>query len=389
MHIALVTTYPPSQGTLNEYGLHFANALANNSKVSNLSIVADIYKTSSNPETDNTNNQLNNIYRVWKFNSLTNAWKINKMLNMLEPDAVIFNIQFATFGDKRIPGALGLLAPWLSSRKRTTVTLLHNIVETVDLKVAGFGSNPLMNAITMIAGRFFTTMILRSNLVALTMPRYVKIIQEKYGAKNVVHIPHGSFPAPNEIKPLPDQPTVMTFGKFGTYKKVEVLLEAHARLLEHNKNIQLVIAGRDSPNAQGYLAKAQENYKHLPNVTFTGYVPEEKVAEVFENSTVVVFPYEITTGSSGVLHQTGQYARAAVMPKIGDLADLVEEEGYQASFFEPNNVESLTAAIWNLLSNTEKARDLGLVNHKAAIGLTIDEVANRYIQKIQILQEQQ
>ena len=294
------------------------------------------------------------MQRVWAFNSFTSAQKITKALNKLKPDAVIFNIQFASFGDKRIPGALGLLSPWLSSRKYPTITLLHNIFEIVDLKSAGFNSNPLMNAITRAAGWVFTKMILKSDLVALTMPRYIEIVQKKYGAQNVFHAPHGSFDAPKEIKPLPEKPTVMTFGKFGTYKKVEVLLEAHARLLERNPNIHLVIAGRDSPNAKGYLAKAQENYKHLPNVTFTGYVPEEKVAEVFENSTVIVFPYESTTGSSGVLHQAGQYARAAVMPQISDLAGLVEEEGYQANFFEPNDVESLTVALWDLLDNPAK-----------------------------------
>jgi glycosyltransferase involved in cell wall biosynthesis len=187
---------------------------------------------------------------------------------------------------------------------------------------------------------------------------------------------------------LPRMPTVMTFGKFGTYKKLEILLEAHERLLGYDPDIHLVIAGSDSPNAEGYLDSVKKGYAHLPNVKFTGYIAEEEVPGVFENSTVVAFPYESTTGSSGVLHQAGQFGRAAVMPNIGDLADLVKDEGYQAHFFTPGNVESLTEALWNLLSNSDKAAAMGQSNHQAASGITLDDIAELYIQKLETLQEQ-
>lgn len=377
MHIALVTAYPPSKGSLNEYGYHFAKALGTKPDV-RLSIVADTLSEASPNEA---------VARVWSFNHPDNAWTIARALDQLEPDAVIFNLQFASFGDKRVPAALGLLAPWLSSRERPTVTLLHNIFETVDLKSAGFDRNPLIDAVTRLAGEIFTRVLLKSDLVALTMPRYLDILQKKYGATNLFHAPHGSFDAPRPVQPLPESPTVMTFGKFGTYKKVEVLLDAHARLLRDDPSVRLVIAGSDSPNAKGYLAATQQRYQHLPNVTFTGYVAEEDVAHIFSDSTVVAFPYESTTGSSGVLHQAGQFGRAAVMPRIGDLADLVEQEGYAAHFFAPGDVESLTSSLREVLFNRENAQRLGLKNHQAASGLTLSEVADDYLRRLRELQE--
>lgn len=379
MHLALVTAYPPSKGSLNEYGYHFAKALAAKPEVHTLSIVADTLPDAPAEEV--------NVHRAWSFNDARSALKITRALNKLQPDAVIFNLQFASFGDQRVPAALGLFAPWLSRRMRPTITLLHNLFETVDLESAGFGKNPLVNAGTRLAGEMFTRVLLGSDLVALTMPRYVDILRIKYGAANVFHAPHGSFEAPREVKPLPEQPTVMTFGKFGTYKKVEVLLEAHARLLKRDPSVRLVIAGSDSPNAQGYLAGVQARYADLPNVTYTGYVPEDEVPRIFQGSTVVAFPYESTTGSSGVLHQAGQFGRAAVMPRIGDLADLVEEEGYRATFFAPGDVESLMAALTGVLFNREQARQLGLTNHRAASGLTLSEVADDYLRRLESLQE--
>lgn len=380
MHIALVTAYPPSKGSLNEYGFHFAEALASNPRVSKLSIIADTLP--------HEHANLSNVHRVWTFNDPGNVNAIGRALDTLAPDGVIFNVQFASFGNARVAASLGLLTPWLSQRKRPTITLLHNIFETVDLKSAGFDINPLLNTLTRGAGWLFTKFLLKSDLVGLTMPRYLEIIQKKYKANNIFHSPHGSFASPGDIVWLPEVPTVMTFGKFGTYKKVEILLEAHERLLRYNPDVHLVIAGSDSPNVEGYLASVQKRYAHLPNVRFTGYVTEEEVPGVFENSTVVAFPYESTTGSSGVLHQAGQFARAAVMPLIGDLADLVNQEGYQANFFTPGNVESLTEALWDLLSNSDRAAELGRMNHQAASGITLNDIAELYVQKLETLQEQ-
>ncbi len=383
MHLAVVTACPPSRRTLTEYGEHLIRALASKPEVSRLSVICD--------RTDGAELEWPakvSLHRTWRFNDALNAWRIARRLEALRPDGVIFNLQFASFGDQRVPAALGLLAPGLvrnglvrnglMRRGTSTITLLHNIMETVDLERAGFGGHALVQRITRLAGRAFTRALLASDLVATTMPRYVDLLRDQYGAKNVFLAPHGAFHA-TEAPPLPTGRVVMTFGKFGTYKTVEPLLEAHARLLERDPNVRLVIAGGDSPNAQGYLENARANYAHLPNVTFTGYVPEERVPEVFRDCTVVAFPYNSTTGSSGVLHQAGQYARAAVMPRIGDLADLIEDEGYRAEFFTPNDPESLAEALWRVLETPERALELGLANHAAASGLLLEDVADWYV----------
>ncbi|MEZ4632675.1 MAG: glycosyltransferase [Deinococcales bacterium] len=390
MHIALVSPFPPSRGTLNEYGLHFAKALAQQPELSRLSLVADSYDASLGQELFLSKDFpiACEVQRVWSFNDVRASYQILSALKKLKPDAVIFNLQFASFGDKRIPAALGLFAPLLSRLHFPTITLLHNIVETVDLKSAGFGQNPLTLGINRMAGQLMSRILLQSHYVGLTMPRYVKIYQEVYGAKNVFLSPHCSFSKAVAPKALPKQPTVMAFGKFGTYKKLEPLCEAHAKLLKLNPNVRLVIAGSDSPNARGYLAAIQGRYGHLSNLEFTGYVPEEKVVDIFADSTVVAFPYESTTGSSGVLHQAGEFARAVVMPYLGDLADLIEEEGYQASYFEAGKVESLRDALWSLLSSPEKAAAMGQHNYKTAQSLSLDHVVRRYIDYIEAIKSQ-
>ncbi len=194
--------------------------------------------------------------------------------------------------------------------------------------------------------------------------------------------PHGSFEEPTDAVPntMPGgAPTVMTFGKFGTYKTVDILVEAHAMLQPDHPNLRLVIAGTDSPNAAGYLAGVQQKYAHVTNVEYTGYVAETDVPRIFGEAWVVAFPYTSTTGSSGVLHQAGGFGKAVVLPNLGDLAELVQEEGYDGEFFEPNDAASLADSIRRVIDHPERQMEIGSRNYMAANGLPIDEVVDWYL----------
>jgi glycosyltransferase involved in cell wall biosynthesis len=380
LHLCVVSTFPPSRGTLTEYAEHLVRALLDLPEVAKVTVLADatnLPESIQHPKLE--------VRRVWRFNDPFSLIKIQSALRTCQASGVLYNLQFASFGDQKIPAALGLLSPMVSRVFGTpSICLLHNIMETVDFKQAGFGHNPVMERITRAAGWLFTKALLGSSLVGTTMPRYVKILKDSYNAKNVFHSPHGAF-STRVPKPLPSTRTVMTFGKFGTYKTIESLIQAHQILLSYDKTVQLVIAGSDSPNAVGYLERTRQKYIRVPNITFTGYVPEEQVAEIFEQCSVVAFPYKSTTGSSGVLHQAGEYARAAVMPQIGDLADLIKDEGYQAEFFEPENPKSLAEALWRVLESTGHATSLGLANYRAATDIQISDVAAEFVKLFQRL----
>ena len=144
-------------------------------------------------------------------------------------------------------------------------------------------------------------------------------------------------------------------------------------------DLEVVIAGTDNPNVPGYLAKVKEDYKHVPQVRFTGYVEEHEVPTIFNESAVVVFPYTSTTGSSGVLHQAGSYGKAVIMPDLGDLALLVQDEGYKGEFFEPTSVESLANAIESIVTNEAYRMELGKANYKAATALPMSKIADMYL----------
>lgn len=387
MKIALLTAFPPSKVTLNEYGYHLAKNFVLNGEVSELILLSD--KTDAPKQLDFEKKEKIKVRDCWEFNSYFSFFSVIKAVRQEKPDYILFNLQFVKFGDKKIPSALGLLLPmFLRFFGYKTVVLLHNILEQVDLEKAGFTKSKLMQSIYNFIGTNITRCLLKANKLAVTIHKYVEVLNAKYKTKNVILIPHGTFETikePNFEQKLGSK-QIMAFGKFGTYKKVEILIEAATIVRKINSEpIEVVIAGTDSPNTPGYLESVKQKYKDIEGLIFTGYVEENDVEKIFTDSTIVVFPYTSTTGSSGVLHQAGSYGKAVIMPDLGDLALLVKDEGYKGEFFNPESAESLATAINKILSNDAYRNELAMANFEAASALSMDKIITMYIETFKSL----
>jgi glycosyltransferase involved in cell wall biosynthesis len=369
--LAVVTALAPSPTTLAEYGLHLLAALGRKPGLRVIALVED-REDVTYPEVPGVE-----IVPAWRFGALSNPIRIARAARRAGADVVLFNTHFAGFASGKVAAAMGLVSPLavrLSGAK--AITLLHNIVETVDLRAAGFGAAAPVERLLRMLGTVVTWLVLRSHLVTTTLPVYVEILRRKYRTRNVALTPHGAFGVP----PPPEGPRagakIMTFGKFGTYKRVEVLIEAVRQL--DRPDIEVVVAGTDSPNTPGYLADVERRLGG-PDVRFTGYIAEDDVESLFCEATLTVMPYTATTGSSGVLHQAGAYGCPPVLPRIGDLEVLIEEEGYTGAFFAPGDAADLAGVLGSMLDDPARRQLIAEHNWRAACGLPIDAVADWYL----------
>src|ERR1700741_4027034 len=235
MKICLVTTFPPSQGGLSEYGLHIAEELRRNPFIS-LTILADKI-SSAEAELDGFS-----VLRCWSFDDPANAVRVLSALGKLKPDVVWFNLLFSTFGRNPLNAFLGLLTPLLArmSGCYTHVTL-HHLMDTVDLKDAG-----VRHARTYRwAGAIATRILLLSNSVSVLMPGYRKILHEKYGRDNVHLRSHGILTTrpeyPNFSRRGNPEHGILAFGKWGTYKRLELMIDAFEQISTRLPNARLVI----------------------------------------------------------------------------------------------------------------------------------------------------
>ena len=183
MKLAIVTAYPPSKVTLNEYAYHLVKHFRQKQDITEIVLLTD--KTEGEKDLSFQEDGCKiSVKECWEFNSYLNIVNVTKAINQTQPDAVLFNLQFMKFGDKKITAALGLMLPLVCKLKRIpNIVLLHNILEEVDLGSAGFTSNKLMQKIYGFIGSTLTRLILQADTVALTIQKYVDVLEKKVQCK--------------------------------------------------------------------------------------------------------------------------------------------------------------------------------------------------------------
>lgn len=87
-------------------------------------------------------------------------------------------------------------------------------------------------------------------------------------------------------------------GKFGTYERLETLIEAFRDLRSRPGlgALELVIGGAGHPNTQGYMASVAASCAEDPGITIHGYVTEGDIADFFMQARVSVFDNSSTSG---------------------------------------------------------------------------------------------
>jgi glycosyltransferase involved in cell wall biosynthesis len=380
MKICLVTTFPPSQGGLSEYGLHIAEQLRSDPFLS-MTILADKISPAQ-PELDGFS-----VQRCWSFGDPKSSIHLLKALRKLKPDVVWFNLLFSTFGRNPLVAFSGLLTPLLArlSGRYTHVTL-HHLMDTIDLQDAGVRHKRAYR----FAGAVATRMLLLSNSVSVLMPGYRKILHEKYGHNNVHVRSHGVLTTRPEY---PDfsrrgnpEHRILAFGKWGTYKRLELLIEAFQPVAEALPNAKLVIAGGNHPSAAGYVESMKEKWSGNPRIEFTGYVDEDRLADIFQSSSVTVMPYSSSTGCSGVAHLACAYGVPIISSDLSDFREMAEGEDLAIEFYEPGNAQALARCLINFLTNPEKQKAMAVQNFSSALRMTMPTIVQKYLRHFELEQ---
>src|SRR5207302_9672653 len=139
-----------------------------------------------------------------------------------------------------------------------THVTLHQLMETVDLKDAGIRFPSLYR----IGGFIATQILLFADSVSVTMPAYRNVLIQKYGRGSVYVRRHGSFASRPEYPDFAQRGNPehrsLAFGKWGTYKRLEPILEAFDMVIKEVQQARLVIEVKVIPTSDGYLRSLQD-----------------------------------------------------------------------------------------------------------------------------------
>ena len=387
LRLVLVSAFPPGRRSLNEYGLHLARTLAEREDVAEVVVLADRLERPA-PELDLGPKV--RVERVWRFNSLAAAPAILRALHRLDPDGAVWNLQTATFGDREVPAALGLLAPALARALGTPGGIIaHNLIAGMDLESTQLAGSPFRQAVVRAGDALVTRAMLATDYMTVTLRGYRDLLARRHPGAEVHLVPHGIFDtAPRERLPLDERPLrIVTMGKFGTYKRLETLLAAFdlLRARPGMSDLELVIGGTDHPAVPGYLESMARMRAADGKVRFSGYVAEDDIPDFFGTARLSVFDYASTTGSSGVLHQTASYGALPVFPRIGDFVDLCEDEGLSGAHYEPLDAADMARAMEAALRDLDGAQAIADGNARAAGAMPLSQVAAFHVARLRQL----
>jgi len=380
MKICLVTTFPPSTGGLSEYGFHIAQELQRNPFLS-LTVLADQLPVVQQERDGFT------VLRCWSFDNPTSAYRLIKTIRRLKPDVVWFNLLFSTFGRNPLAAFSGLMSPLLArlSGRYTHVTL-HHLMDTVELKDAGVQHEQLYR----LAGAVATRMLLLSNSVSVLMPGYRKILNDKYGRDNVHLRAHGLLARRPELPDFSRRGTptqrILAFGKWGTYKRLELMIEAFRLLASKLPEAKLVVAGGDHPQATGYVESVKQQNALNPRIEFRGYIPEHELADLFQSSSVAAMPYSSSTGCSGVAHLACAFSVPMVSADLADFRQMAQSEELAIDFYPPGHAQGLADCLYRLLTDPEKQYAMAMQNFSAALRMTMPNVVQKYLRHFELQQ---
>ena len=382
MKICLVTTFPPSTGGLSEYGFHIAQELQRNPFLS-LTVLAD--KLPGEHEEPKGFH----VMRCWSFDDPATVLRLTRTIRRLNPDVVWFNLLFSTFGRNPFAACSGLMTPLLARLGgRYTHVTLHHLMDTVELKDAGVRHERLYR----MAGAVATRMLLLSNSVSVLMPGYRKILNDKYGRDNVHLRAHGLLARRPEFPDFSRRGTpihqILAFGKWGTYKRLELMIEAFNLLAPKLPQARLVIAGGDHPQAAGYVESIRKKHAGM-RIEFRGYVPEGDLPDLFQSSSVTVMPYSSSTGCSGVAHLACAFSVPIVSADLPDFRQMGQSEELAIEFFPPGSAQGLADCLLGILTNSDKQYAMATQNFSAALRMTMPNVVQKYLRHFELQQRVQ
>jgi glycosyltransferase involved in cell wall biosynthesis len=390
MRICLVATFPPSGRQLNEYAFHIARELQRHPDVE-LIILADELQDydfatdeHGNPLKADQQSELPgfNVVRCWKFGSVATPVRLLNTIRQLKPDVVWFNLVFSSFATPENPVAAfaGLSAPALTRAAGffTHITL-HHIIEHVDFAAAGVKNERLFRLGTNVA----TKALLQAHSVSVLLPGYRHTLVTKYSAKNVLLGTHGTFasiPTPPDFSKRgnPDH-RILAIGHWGTYKRLETLMEAFPMVLKKVPNARLVVAGANHHTKAGYWESIRDAQPAGLPIEFRGYVAEDDIPELYQSTSIVAMPYDSSTGSSGPAHQACEYGVPIVCADIEDLRGMATNEGMAIRFHKRGDAADLAEHLIAILQSPELQRQMAEHNFTAGVEMTMTSVVKNYL----------
>lgn len=348
------------------YDENLVKGLLDNSK---LQIYLAIHSNS------NININLDNFktIKVYKFSSLfakvTNNLYILRLVKILEHPYVLFSLMLYAF--KLKPNVIHVQwtqFPLIDSLLYKVLKNYFPIVFTAHNTTIAHGESGLVAQIQSTGiNRFinlFSKVIVHTNKSKETFINHFN-----FNPSNVEVIAHGCLPVKksnekikanflkkNKINAAKE--TIVFFGNINQYKGLGTLLNAFARLSNHQKNkARLLVLGKPREPMEHYfnIAKIHNLESHI--TWDLRFIPENMLDAIYSSATIFVLPYK-HIDQSGVLMSILKYGKPIIASNADGFSEILTHN-HNALIFPVDDDIELSKMLIELIEDQKKKHRIG------------------------------
>jgi glycosyltransferase involved in cell wall biosynthesis len=204
--------------------------------------------------------------------------------------------------------------------------------------------------------------------VVLPMGKYTYDLSLSYGVdpRKIIVLP---FPVTWHDWPkttdLPARRTVLFCGRLIKVKGVHILLQAMKLVRQRIGAAQLTIVGDSNDGYRQELEQTAESLRIRDSVSFLGWIRNDSIAKIYQDSWVLVLPSLWEEGLGMVMVEAGLMGRTVIGSQLGGISDFVVD-GKNGFLVPPGDVEKLAAAIITVLESRTRAVEMGNQNNLMA-----------------------
>lgn len=269
---------------------------------------------------------------------------------------------------------LPFFTPWYVKEKK--IALVCEVANELWVKMFGrvFGT---MGKLTEWLYLHFTY----QNTQFLTISQSSKddLIREGINQRNITVLPMGAT-IPKNLKTYEKEktPTLIYVGRFSRSKGIEDAIIALQKVLKNFPKTQLWVVGYGEEQYRDHLLNLAKRLEVQDNVTFWGFISEEKKFELLQRASVLVAP-SIKEGWGLIVPEAAAMGTPSVVYNSPGLKDVLGGSIFK-TIVKSNTPEQLSKEIITLLENKDLDRQLQKKKNEIRIQFDWDKTADAALQ---------
>ncbi len=322
LKIAFVGNFYGYGTVYDQWGTSFCILLSRLSYIEKIDVLCPV----SDKNLDATFPDKINIKETFNLSKSLSIFNIRKKIKDENYDLVIFNYGPTVFGKSNIMNLLGLFMPISASKLCNTVIISQGSSLTND--AINLGYNSLKDRLKYEVLKVLEKHLYRKVKSFAQLPVYEKMLKEKVKNNRVLGVLKSDYIDAVltvylngrineefiESTISHNLPQILLHGFWGPQKNIEFALQTLKSLKDNNYKFNLIISGGINvhfPEYKKYFEDVLNKYNDIIS-NYLGYVLEKNLMGLFVDADLILMPYNVPGGQSGVLEMSSFFGNNVI-----------------------------------------------------------------------------